>query len=82
MQGEDYFQDGELELWKVESNIATIKKEMCEVENKKETVHTQFQEMEKGGGISLWPKPFLHPKCISIIFKSQCSHFGHWFFIL
>jgi hypothetical protein len=34
MQGEDYFQDVELKLWKVESNIATIKKKMCEVENK------------------------------------------------
>jgi hypothetical protein len=40
-----------LELWKVESNIVTVKKEMCEVENKKEVVHTQVQEMEKRGGI-------------------------------
>jgi hypothetical protein len=34
MQGKDSFQDAKLELWKVESNIATVKKEMCEVENK------------------------------------------------
>ncbi len=52
MQGEDYFQDAELELWKVESNIATVKKEMCEVENKKEVFRTQVQDMEKGGGVS------------------------------
>jgi len=52
MQGEDYFQDAKLELWKVESNIAIVKKEMCEVENKKEVFRTQVQDMEKGGGVS------------------------------
>ncbi len=35
MQGENSFQDIELDqLWKVGLHIATIKKEMCEVENK------------------------------------------------
>jgi hypothetical protein len=51
MQGKDSFQDVELELWKVESDIVVVKNEMCEVENKKEAIHTQVQEMEKGGGI-------------------------------
>jgi hypothetical protein len=34
MQREDSLHDAKLELWKVESNIIVIKKEMGEVENK------------------------------------------------
>jgi hypothetical protein len=34
MQGEDSFHDAKLELWKVESNIVVVKKEMGEVENR------------------------------------------------
>jgi hypothetical protein len=34
MQGKDSFHDAKLELWKVESNIVVVKKQMGEVENK------------------------------------------------
>ncbi len=55
------FQDTKLELWKIESNVIEVEREMGEVEMQKDAIHVQFKEMERGGGLSFWPKPFLHP---------------------
>ena len=61
IQGENIFQDTEIILWETESNLRAIKVEVEDVERLKEAVQFQLQEMKKGAGVSLWPKPVLHP---------------------
>jgi hypothetical protein len=60
MKGEDLFQDQELELWKVETNIRRVQLELKDLHSIKAGVEQKLQLMERGGGVSLWPKPALH----------------------
>jgi hypothetical protein len=61
MKGEDLFQDQELELWKVETDLGRVQLELKDLHSEKAGVEQQLGLMEKRGGVSLWPKPALHP---------------------
>lgn len=45
----------------------------------KDAIHVQLKEMKRGGGLSFWPKPFLHSampidsNVHTIILVSPCS---------
>ncbi len=43
MQVKDLFQDTKLELWKIESNVVEVKREMGEVVMQKDAIHVQFK---------------------------------------
>lgn len=46
---------------RAESDLEILKREIVEIERHAAVVADQRVEMEKGGGLSLWPKPALHP---------------------
>jgi hypothetical protein len=48
MQGENSFQDVELEVWKVELDIDVVKKEMCELKIKKKLSTHKFKRWIMG----------------------------------
>jgi hypothetical protein len=53
MKGEDLFQDQELELWKVETDLGRIQLELKDLHIKKVGIEHQLRLMEKGDGVSL-----------------------------
>ena len=85
IQGENLFQDTEITLWEMESNLRVIKGELQAVERLKEAVQFQLQEMKRGEGVSLWPKPVLNPSSPRLvdlpwqIDVSACAFCGRWY---
>jgi hypothetical protein len=57
----DLYQDAGLDLWKAESDIQVVNREMIEVRRHMEAVEDQIRMIKDGGGVVLWPKPCLHP---------------------
>lgn len=61
IKGEDFYQDIEEEQMKAESDLAILRREIVDMKRHTAAVNDQCVQMEKGGGLSLWPKPALHP---------------------
>ena len=85
IQGENIFQDTEITMWKTESNLRAMKGEVEGAKSLMEAVKFQLQEMKKGGGVSLWPKPVLHPSSPSAldlplqIDVTACAFCSRWY---
>jgi len=61
MKGEDLFQDFEIEQFKAESDLQVLRRKIFEMKRHSAIVEEQYVEMKKGSGLSLRPKPALHP---------------------
>jgi hypothetical protein len=57
----DLYQDVGLEMWKADSDIQVVNREMIEVRRHMEAVEDQIRMMKDDRGAILWPKPCLHP---------------------
>ena len=61
IKGEDSYQDVEEEAMRAESDLRILRREIVDMNRYNTAVLEQCAEMDKGGGLSLWPKPALHP---------------------
>ena len=61
MKGEDFYQDIEEEQMRVESDLQILRREIVDIKRHIASVEEQCVLMQNGGGLSLWPKPALHP---------------------
>jgi hypothetical protein len=57
----DLYQDATSDLWKADSDIEVVRRELMEVGRHGDAVADQIQKMKVGLGVACWPKPSLHP---------------------
>jgi uncharacterized protein (DUF342 family) len=74
IKGENFFQDEEVELSKVDDAIVDARFTTDQLELEVKAINVQFQKMNMMGGVSFWPKVFLH------LFMSK--DYGEHFFSL
>jgi hypothetical protein len=84
IKGEDLFQDTKLENWKIETKMASIKKDLACMARQQVVIQQQLGSMEKGRGFSFWPKPILHPFGLvdaetPIILVKPCGFCKTWY---
>lgn len=61
IKGSSIYQDIEEEHTKAKSELQILRSEIVEMNRHIAAIEGQCSQMEKGGGVSLWPKPALHP---------------------
>ena len=85
LQGEVLFNDMEVAISKLEAEIKVAKADIIALERQETSVYDQLQLMEKGEGLSCWPKPILHPPCPIVVDSSisiqihPCGFCKQWF---
>jgi hypothetical protein len=79
----DLYQDVGLEIWKADSDIQLVNREMIEVRRHMQAVEDHIQMMKDGGGVVLWPKPCLYldlPEEVGgAIELDPCSFCNRWY---
>jgi cell division protein FtsB len=61
MLGEIAFVENAIDYLRMEGVIAMAKQEIETLELEEKAIKRQLEAMKNVGGISLWPKPILHP---------------------
>jgi len=61
MKGVDLYQDIEDKQMRAELDLEILRRKIIDMKRHSAIVEKQFIEMEKEGGLSLWPKLALHP---------------------
>lgn len=85
IQGENLYHDAEIELWKSSSDIVTLQREIVELSRHRDAIVEQIASMKLGGGVSLWPRPVLHPHMLEDSISSgqlevqPCSYCNRYF---
>ncbi len=59
--GEVAYKEAHVETQFLEGSITHIELELQDLYKDQSTISEQLVEMRKGGGMSMWPKPILHP---------------------
>ena len=79
----ELYTDAGLDMWKFETDITVVKRELEEVRRYKDAVADQIQMMQQGRGVGCWPKPCLHPHLpdeAGIVFELEaCSFCNRWY---
>lgn len=70
IKGADIYQDIEEEQMRAESDLEILRREVVQMQRHSAAVEDQRLEMETGGGLSLWPKPALHPPMVDLLHQS------------
>ncbi len=59
--GEITYNEALGEIERLETSIASAKLELAHLAREQNVLSMQLVEMQKGGKMSFWPKPILHP---------------------
>jgi hypothetical protein len=82
--GEAAYNEAREEAITLEDRIVVIGLEYADLDKEQNAICEQLKEMQKGGSMSFWPKPILHPDrppCngpTMIVIKS-CGLCGQWY---
>jgi hypothetical protein len=85
VQGDVLVQETEEDLARIQARILETGKDTVALERQESAVQLQLGLMAKGGGLSLWPKPTLHPLCprdddfLPQIQLRPCGYCKQWF---
>ena len=54
------YQNAELDLWKSNSDLKVLEREITEMKRHRAAIEEQIGSMKTGAGVSLWPRPVVH----------------------
>jgi hypothetical protein len=78
------YNDAQMEVVNLQNNVAIANSKLTSLEKEEAKISQQLLQMQKGGDMSLWPKPILHrdrpqgdnPNMIII---KKCGICGQWY---
>lgn len=60
VQGEEAYQNAEIDLWKANSDFKAVQREITDMSRQRDAIQEQICSMNTGGGVSTWPRPVLN----------------------
>ena len=82
VQGEDMYHNAEIDLWRSNSSLKVLEREIAEMIRHKVAIEEQLDLMKVGAGVSLKPRPISHsdvPNDITNLELHPCSFCNKFF---
>lgn len=82
VQGEEMYHNAEIDLWKSNSDLKVLEREISEMMRHRVAIEEQIESMKAGAGVSLQPRPILHthvPEDITHLELHPCSFCNRFF---